>query len=57
MSLKEKLTVLSQNLETEKNNLVRVQDILSEVEKQTGPLEKQSEAAKIYLKNNVLAMF
>lgn len=37
-------------LETEKNNLVRVQDILSEVEKQIGPLEKQSEAAKIYLK-------
>ena len=37
-------------LENEKNNLVRVQDILSELDKQTGPLEKQSEAAKIYLK-------
>lgn len=37
-------------LESEKANLVRVQDILSEVEKQVGPLEKQSEAAKIYLR-------
>ncbi|MBO5281835.1 MAG: chromosome segregation protein SMC [Lachnospiraceae bacterium] len=37
-------------LENEKQNLVRVTDILSELEKQTGPLEKQSEVAKIYLK-------
>lgn len=37
-------------LENEKQNLVRVTDILSELEKQIGPLEKQSEAAKIYLK-------
>jgi len=37
-------------LESEKNNLVRLNDILSEVERQVGPLEKQSEAAKIYLK-------
>ena len=37
-------------LESEKNNLVRVNDILSEVERQVGPLEKQSEAAKEYLK-------
>ena len=37
-------------LEDEKQNLVRVSDILSELEKQTGPLEKQSEKAKIYLK-------
>lgn len=37
-------------LESEKQNLVRVSDILSELEKQTGPLEKQSEVAKEYLK-------
>lgn len=37
-------------LENEKQNLIRVNDILSELEKQVGPLEKQSEVAKIYLK-------
>ncbi len=37
-------------LEGEQQNLVRVKDILSELEKQVGPLEKQSEKAKIYLK-------
>ena len=37
-------------LEDEKQNLVRVNDILSELEHQIGPLEKQSEKAKIYLK-------
>lgn len=37
-------------LANEKQNLVRVNDILSELEKQVGPLEKQSEKAKIYLR-------
>ncbi len=37
-------------LENEKQNLVRVTDILSELEKQVAPLEKQSEVAKSYLK-------
>ena len=37
-------------LEDEQQNLVRVKDILSELEKQIGPLEKQSETAKVYLK-------
>ncbi|MBQ7956232.1 MAG: chromosome segregation protein SMC [Lachnospiraceae bacterium] len=37
-------------LEDEQQNLVRVKDILSELEKQVGPLEKQSEVAKVYLK-------
>ncbi len=37
-------------LESEKQNLLRVTDILSELEKQVEPLEKQSEKAKIYLK-------
>ena len=38
-------------MESEKQNLVRVSDILAELEKQIGPLEKQSETAKIYLKH------
>jgi len=37
-------------LENEKQNLVRVNDILSELEKQIEPLEKQSDTAKIYLR-------
>ena len=36
-------------LEEERQNLVRVTDILSELTRQLGPLEKQSETAKIYL--------
>ena len=37
-------------LEEEQSNLVRVNDILGELEKQFGPLQKQSETAKKYLK-------
>ena len=40
----------TKKLEEEKANLVRVSDILAELEKQIGPLERQSEKAKIYLK-------
>ena len=36
-------------LDSEKENLVRIGDILSELERQVGPLEKQSQKAKIYL--------
>jgi chromosome segregation protein len=36
-------------LEEEQQNLVRVTDILSELTKQLGPLEKQSETARVYL--------
>ena len=36
-------------LEEEKQNLVRVTDILSELTRQLGPLEKQSETARSYL--------
>ncbi|MCI8507835.1 MAG: chromosome segregation protein SMC [Lachnospiraceae bacterium] len=37
------------SLASERENLSRVNDILSELEKQVGPLEKQSEVAKKYL--------
>ena len=37
-------------LENEKANLIRVNDILTELERQVGPLERQSEKAQIYLK-------
>ncbi len=46
---KRKLTA-QKNLEEEKQNLYRVNDILSEIEKQIGPLEQQSAVAKEYLK-------
>ena len=36
-------------LEEERQNLLRVTDILSELEKQIGPLQRQSEVAKAYL--------
>jgi len=38
------------NLEEERANLARVSDIISEIERQLTPLQKQSETAKIYLK-------
>ena len=41
----------TRKLETERQNLIRVSDILAELEKQIGPLEKQSEKAKVYLKH------
>ena len=37
-------------LEEEQQNLVRVNDILSELTRQLEPLERQAETAKIYLK-------
>lgn len=38
-------------LENERNNLVRIGDILAELEKQVGPLKLQSEKAREYLKH------
>ena len=43
-----KLTA-QKKLEDENNNLTRVNDILSEISRQIGPLERQSEKARIYL--------
>lgn len=43
-----KLTA-QKKLEDESNNLTRVNDILSEITRQVGPLERQSEKARIYL--------
>lgn len=37
-------------LEDERQNLVRVNDILSELTRQLGPMERQAEKAKVYLK-------
>ncbi len=50
VKFKRRKVAAQKKLEDEKQNLVRVNDILSELEKQIGPLEKQSEVAKIYLK-------
>ena len=50
VKFKRRKTVAQKKLEDEKQNLVRVTDILAELEKQVGPLEKQSETAKEYLR-------
>lgn len=50
VKFKRRKNAAQKKLEDEKQNLLRISDILSELEKQTGPLEKQSETAKIYLK-------
>lgn len=50
VKFKRRKNTAQKKLEDEKQNLVRVKDILSELEKQVGPLERQSEKAKVYLK-------
>ena len=50
VKFKRRKSAAQKKLEDEKANLLRVTDILSELEKQVKPLEKQSEIAKIYLK-------
>ena len=47
---KKRKATAQKKLESEQENLVRVNDILAELERQVGPLERQSEKAKIYLK-------
>lgn len=46
---KRRKAIAQKKLEDEKASLVRVSDILSELEKQVGPLERQSKAAREYL--------
>lgn len=47
---KKRKATAQKKLESERENLVRVNDILSELERQVGPLERQAEKARIYLK-------
>ena len=50
VKFKKRKLIAQRKLDDEEQNLVRVKDILSELEKQVGPLKLQSEAAKEYLK-------
>lgn len=50
VKFKKRKAIAEKNLEEEKQNLFRINDILSEIEKQVGPLEKQSIVAKDYLR-------
>lgn len=49
VKFKRRKNIAQKKLEDEQANLVRVSDILSELEKQVGPLERQSKAAREYL--------
>ena len=50
VKFKRRKSLSLKKLEDERQNLTRVNDILAELEKQIGPLERQSETARIYLK-------
>ncbi len=50
VKFKRRKAIAQKKLDDEKQNLVRLSDILSELEKQVGPLEKQAAAAKEYLR-------
>mgnify|MGYP006943342541 CR=1 FL=1 len=50
VKFKRRKSMSVKKLEDERQNLVRVNDILGELEKQFGPLQRQSETAKEYLK-------
>ena len=50
VKFKRRKAIAQKKLEDEKQNLVRVSDILSELEKQVGPLERQAATAKEYLR-------
>ena len=49
VKFKRRKGIAQKKLEDEKQNLVRVKDILSELEKQVGPLGRQAETARRYL--------
>ena len=48
VKFKRRKSAAQKQLEEERQSLVRVNDIIAELEKQKGPLEKQSETAKVY---------
>ena len=50
VKFKKRKATAEKNLAEEQQNMVRIEDILSELEKQVGPLQRQSEKAKEYLK-------
>ena len=50
VKFKRRKATAMKKLEDEQQNLVRVNDILSELARQVGPLERQAEHARIYLK-------
>ena len=50
VKFKRRKNTAQKKLEDEKQNILRINDILAELEKQLGPLERQSETAKVYLK-------
>ncbi len=47
---KKRKATAQKKLENERENLVRVNDILAELERQVGPLERQAQKARVYLK-------
>lgn len=50
VKFKRRKVASEKKLAEEQQNLVRVKDILGELEKQIGPLERQSEKAKVYIR-------
>lgn len=50
VKFKRRKATTQKKLESERENLVRINDILAELERQIGPLERQAEKARIYLK-------
>ena len=50
VKFKRRKTAAQKKLEHERENLVRIHDILTELERQVAPLERQAEKAKIYIR-------
>ncbi|MDD7641092.1 MAG: chromosome segregation protein SMC [bacterium] len=50
VKFKRRKAMTQKKLDSERENLVRINDILAELERQVGPLERQAEKARIYLK-------
>ncbi len=50
VKFKRRKAIAEKKLESERANLLRISDILSELERQVGPLKKQAESAKEYLR-------